>query len=76
MAFLAWYDPTPDKKKPTAQKIEDACARYIQKFGTQPIVCLVNPEDACHVEGIEIRPLAHIGRNCFWVGRDDEEGRG
>ena len=72
--YLAWYDA--DRKKPLVQKIADARARYVQKFNAEPVVVLVNPEDACAVDGLEVRALPHIGRHCFWVGKDDEgDGR-
>lgn len=71
MTYLAWHDPNP--KKPPAQKIAEASARHKEKFGTPPIVCLCHPDDACEVEGVEVRPLRHISRNCFWVGADDPQ---
>lgn len=69
--YLAWFDA--DRKKPTVQKIAEAHERYVAKFGRQPIVCLVNPEDAVEGAVVEIRPLKHIGRNCFWIGSDDAD---
>ncbi len=42
--YLAWFDA--DRKKPVATKIAEAHERYVAKFGRQPLVCLVNPEDA------------------------------
>ena len=69
--YLAWFDA--DRKKPTLQKIAEAHQRYVAKFGRQPLVCLVNPEDAVDGAVVEVRPLKHIGRNCFWIGSDDAE---
>lgn len=69
--YLAWYDA--DRKKPTEQKIAEAHQRYVAKFGRQPLVCLVNPEDAVAGAVVEVRPLSHIGRNCFWIGSDDAD---
>lgn len=69
--YLAWFDA--DRKKPIAQKIAEAHARYVAKFGQQPQICLVNPEDAVADSPIELRPLTHIGRHCFWIGADDVE---
>jgi len=60
--FLAWFDA--DRKKPIAQKIAEARERYVAKFGRQPLVCLVNPEDAITDAPIALRPLNNIGRNC------------
>ena len=67
--YLAWFDA--DRKKPVGTKIAEAHERYVAKFGRQPLVCLVNPEDAIADAGIELRPLSSIGRNCFWIGADD-----
>lgn len=70
--YLAWFDANP--KKPTAQKIAEARERYVEKFGRKPLVCLVNPDDVITDSAVELRPLKHIGRNCFWIGVDDVEG--
>ena len=69
--YLAWFDA--DRKKPVATKIAEAHERYVAKFGRQPLVCLVNPEDASAEAAIELRPLQSIGRNCFWIGTDDDQ---
>ena len=69
--YLAWFDA--DRKKPVATKIAEAHERYVAKFGRQPLVCLVNPEDASAQAAIELRPLQSIGRNCFWIGTDDDQ---
>ncbi|HEY8600397.1 MAG TPA: hypothetical protein VIL85_18315 [Thermomicrobiales bacterium] len=71
--YLAWFDA--DRKKPVATKIAEAHERYVAKFGRQPLVCLVNPEDASAEAAIELRPLQSIGRNCFWIGTDDDSER-
>lgn len=68
--YLAWFDA--DRKKPVAMKIAEAHERYVAKFGRQPLVCLVNPEDAIPDAAIALRPLSTIGRNCFWIGSDEE----
>ncbi len=69
--YLAWFDA--DRKKPVAQKIAEAHQRYVAKFGRQPLVCLVNPEDAIADSPIALRPLSTIGRNCFWIGMDESD---
>jgi septum formation inhibitor MinC len=71
--YLAWFDA--DRKKPVATKIAEAHERYVAKFGRQPLVCLVNPEDASAEAAIELRPLQSIGRNCFWIGTDEDQDR-
>ena len=69
--YLAWFDG--DRKKPVAQKIAEAHARYVAKFGRQPRVCLVNPEDVIADAPVRLRPLSNIGRNCFWIGMDESD---
>lgn len=69
--YLAWFDANP--KKPTAQKIAEAHQRYVEKFGRKPRVCLVNPNDVIDESAVELRPLTHISRNCFWIGVDDAD---
>jgi hypothetical protein len=69
--YLAWFDA--DRKKPVAQKIAEAHERYVIKFGRQPLVCLVNPEDVIADAPIALRPLNTIGRNCFWIGMDESD---
>lgn len=69
--YLAWFDATDPRKKPPATKIAEGCARYRQKFGREPEVCLCNPADATAVEGLEVRPVARVGKHCFWIGRDE-----
>jgi hypothetical protein len=72
--YLAWFDA--DKKKPAAEKLAEACRRYREKFGHEPRVCLVNPEDAFEGAPVELRPAAYIGRGSFWVGIDEAEEHG
>ena len=67
--FLGWFDDTP--KKSVQTKIEEAVERYIAKFGEDPNVCLVNSADAATVKNLEIRPVAYVRPNHFWVGRDE-----
>ena len=69
--YLAWFDANP--KKPVTQKIAEARERYVEKFGRQPRVCLVNPGDMVPESAVELRPLTHIGRHCFWIGMDDAD---
>ena len=69
--YLGWTDPS--KHRTPAQKITDAAARYRRKWGREPVVALVNPADACEVEGIEVRVVSHVAPNTFMVGEDETE---
>lgn len=37
--YVGWYDP--DRKKPAAQKLVDACERHVEKTGRRPDCVLV-----------------------------------
>lgn len=73
--FLGWYDP--DKKWPARAKLADAVARYIEKFGIQPEVCLTNVTDAAELAtdqeapDLLVRGVSYIPRFTFYVGVDD-----
>lgn len=68
--YLGWYDP--DKKKKPAAKIAEAVERYEEKWGRRPSVVLVNAADLVDYPGIEVRPVAHVAPNTFFVGEDEE----
>ena len=70
--FLGWFDDA--NKKPVQTKIEEAVERFTYKFGYSPDVCLVSPQDAVEIPGLNIRPTRHIRPNYFWVGREDMNG--
>jgi hypothetical protein len=63
--FLMWFD---DSKKPTAQKIAEACARYQERYGAAPNTVLCNPEQIATVAGVAVRPLVRIRPNNFHIG--------
>jgi hypothetical protein len=67
--YLGWYDP--DKKKTAAAKLSEAAARYREKWGRKPRVALVNANDVVTFPGIEVRVVAHVAPNTFFVGEDD-----
>lgn len=63
--FLMWFD---DTKKPTARKIDEAVATYIERFNVKPNVALVNADDATPMEGITVRTAKNIQKHNFWIG--------
>lgn len=72
--FYGWFDDNP--KLTTVLKIADAVAAYARRFGVQPDLVLVNPEEVCAVDGLVVRPESFIRRNNYWVGmqrRDESE---
>ncbi len=68
--FLGWYDP--DKKKTIEEKIAAAARRYERKHGSLPAIALVNPSQLVEVEGVDVRPAAHVAPNTVYVGDDDD----
>ena len=67
--YLGWYDP--DKKITAEMKIKQARQRYIERWGTEPTVVLVNANDVCEVEGLEVRVTRSVAPNTFFVGTDE-----
>ena len=64
--FLVWYDN--DRKKPASAKIEEAVARFVEKYGRQPAVVLVNPTE--HIDEMALPVVARptVGKDQFWLG--------
>ena len=70
MSYLGWFDDNP--KRPTAQKIDDAIAAYVERFKTRPSVVLVNAAElVARADGITVRAETYIRRNNYWVGRSE-----
>lgn len=76
--FLGWYDP--DRKKPARAKLDDAIARYQEKFGRAPRFCLTSPQDAVELAEpsrkfpgeppVTVQARTYIARWTFYVGED------
>ena len=67
--FLGWFDD--EKKKSSAEKIEEAVERYVARFGEAPNICLVNAEDLATCDGVEVKVADYVRPNHFWVGRGE-----
>jgi hypothetical protein len=68
--FLMWYDN--DRKKPARAKIDEAVERFVEKYGRQPALVLVHPEEAVDEAALPVATRATVGRHQFWVGEPDE----
>lgn len=74
--YLAWYDNS--KKLTVQEKIENAYARYVEKFDSRPAEVLLNPADLQRTtqEGndlsIPLHPLDYISPNTFWIGTPED----
>ena len=64
--FLMWYDS--DRKKPAGAKIDEGIERFVEKYGHQPTVVLVNPAEP--VEGVPLPVITRstVGRHYFFIG--------
>lgn len=68
--YLCWMDDNP--KKATGDKISEAIAAYVQRFGTRPNIVLVSrDEGVAERADIQVRTEGYIRRNNFWVGWED-----
>jgi len=68
---LLWYDDDP--RKPLERKIEQAAARYREKFGQSPNTCYVNAAtngiDGKKI-GVRVICLRSLRPNYLWIGID------
>jgi len=69
MQFFVWYDDSP--KKPTADKMQEAIAAYVERFKMRPSLVLVNAIDHVQMTEVTVRAERTVQPNSFWVGRDD-----
>jgi hypothetical protein len=68
MLYLHIYDADP--KKSTAQKLIDACAAYVARFGDTPDTVLVNEADKdVVIPGCEVRVERRVGPSNYQVGK-------
>jgi hypothetical protein len=74
---LMWYDDDP--RKTLDAKIEQAIARYHEKYGHAPNACYVNPA-AVAIEnrhnGMRVIPARTIRPGYLWVGVEEKQGIG
>ena len=67
---LLWFDP--DKRRTPQEKLDQAAARYTERFGRRPDTCHVNPAELFVHPTVKIVPNPAILRGHFWVGEDEE----
>jgi len=69
---MLWFDNDP--KTALEQKIQKATKAYLERHGSKPDICYVNPDtlkEPTVVEGIVIRPLPSVLPGQLWIGLDD-----
>ncbi len=68
---LLWYD---NGNSELPLKVSQAVKRYRERFGAEPNVCYVPPENLPNgeqqVEGVAVRASPRILRHHLWVGRE------
>jgi len=68
---LLWFDDDPRRR--VEEKIEQAAARYRQKFGVAPDICYVNAKAIEKAEilvgGVNVRRMPTVLPHHFWIGR-------
>jgi hypothetical protein len=69
--FLMWYDN--DRKKQSSAKIEEAIERFVEKYGRQPSIVLVNPGEPVDAAPLPVVARPTVAKNYFWVGDDEPE---
>lgn len=66
---MLWFD---DSSRPVAEKVRRAVTHYVEKYGREPTLCLVNPatlpEGSVPANGVEMKPSRAIMPNHFWIG--------
>jgi hypothetical protein len=73
MKGLLWFD---NSDRPLSEKAAQAAARYREKFGHYPTICLV-PADALdgqpqEVNGVQLKGASNVLRHHFLVGVDGD----
>lgn len=71
---LLWFDNNP--KTTLDQKIAQAAAHYLKKYGHAPELCLVNPsmldgQTLNDVPGMTVRPYRPVLPGYLWIGIED-----
>ena len=66
MTYLAWYDD--DRKKEAQAKIDEAIERFIERYGMEPNICLVNEEDQLRHQRVVIKPVHRVAKHTFLIG--------
>jgi hypothetical protein len=73
MIYLGWYDDNRNKQSTT--KIDEAIARYRQKYGVNPNICLVSEQELIEHPHIRIRRVQHLSPYYYYVGVDEAAPR-
>lgn len=71
---MLWFDNSP--KTALSEKVFEAVAYYIKKYGQRPNMCLVNPvmlpEGQIQIDGIMVLPWRTITPGHLWIGEEND----
>jgi hypothetical protein len=73
MMYLGWYDD--NAKTPVVDKIAAGAAAFLARCKFAPTVCLCNEADRgqiVEVDGVLVKAVITVQKNCFWIGIDGE----
>lgn len=66
---MLWFD---NSSRTLKEKVEDAVAYYLEKYGQVPTLCFVNPKTLAGKEGrsngVEVRETRTVMPDHFWIG--------
>lgn len=70
-AGMLWYDGS---KRPIEDKVREAAAYYLKKYGVSAAFCMVQTEaveKSLKVDGVLVQPARYVMPNHLWLGVDD-----
>jgi hypothetical protein len=73
MLYLGWYDD--NARTPVVEKIAAGAAAYQKRFHTAATVCLCNEVDRQQIVGVDgmlVKAVITVQKNCFWIGVDGD----
>ncbi len=67
---LLWYDG--DKRRAPQEKLDQAAARYAERFGRPPNRCHVNPSELFEHPSVKVVGDQAVLPHHLWIGQDEE----
>ena len=71
---MLWFDN--DKTRTLVEKVERAATFYVEKYGTEPNCCCVNPAvqiAGVETNGVELRHRKETLIYDLWIGVSDDQ---
>ncbi len=67
---LLWFDP--DRRRTATEKLDQAAARYAERFRRPATLCRVNPAELFAHPAIRVEADPFVRPNHLFVGQDDQ----